>query len=212
MPWFGALGSLSWNATIWLSEWALLRKEPWWWDVRRELRREFRDLDPHQLVQRLRGKHHIGSLAFGETPCLSVLKILATAQLPSGSRVVDLGSGRGLPCLTAAARGFPALGLEYFAVYTERCGRVAERLSLPATFVSGNLLSRPLPPAQLYLISATAFPEDFRTQLHRHLQQAPTDSWIVAQDWVLDPPFVVTRMQQLPVSWGVARFVYHQRS
>lgn len=211
MPWFGPLGSLSWNASIWLTEWARLRKEPWWWDLRRALKQEFADLDPHQLVQRLRGKQHIGSLAFGETPCLSVLKILETAQLEAGARLVDLGSGRGLPCLTASARGFPSLGLEYFAVYTERSTRIAKSLELPATFLSGNLLSRPLPPAQLYLISATAFPESFRAQLQQHLHQAPSNCWIVTQDWILDPPFVVTRMQQLPVSWGVARFVYHQK-
>jgi len=200
---------MTWNLSMWLTELAVLGRQAWWWQLRKGLSEEFRDLNPNKMVLKMRGKQNVGSLAFGETPSLSVLKILQTVQLAPGSRVVDLGSGRGMPCLTAAAQGYPSLGLEYFAVYTERSTRVAQRYGWPAQFLSGNFLSRPLPPAQLYLVSATAFPEELRQDLARHLEDAPDGSWIVTQDWVLPPPFVLTRLQQLPVSWGIAKYCYH---
>ena len=212
MPRLGLIGALTWNFSIRLSELLSLGRERWWWQMHAALRREFRGLNPNKMVLNMRGPYHVDSLAYGETPALSFLKILDTLQLPAGSQIVDLGSGRGVPCLTAAAaRGYKALGLEYFAVYTERAQRVAERHGWPAQFVSGNFLRRPLPPAQLYFISATAFPEELRQQLLELLQQVPAGSWVVCQDWVLEAPFELDRMQQLPVSWGIAKICYHRR-
>jgi len=212
MPRFGLIGAVTWNLSLTLYELLSLGRQTWWWEMHRALRREFKDIDPNKMVLNMRGPQHIGSLAYGETPALSVLKMLDTVQLPAGSHVVDVGSGRGVPCLTAAARGFRATGLEYFAVYTERSQRVAEGLGWSAEFVSGSFLRGPLPKADFYLISASAFPEDVRQSLFEILCQVPADSWVVAQDWILDPPFQLERMQQLPVSWGIAKICYHRRS
>lgn len=208
---FGLIGSVTWNFSLALYELVCLGRERWWRDMHRGLRREFKGLDPNKMVLNMRGPQHVGSLAFGETPAMSVLKILDTVRLSEGSHMVDLGSGRGVPCLTAAARGFRATGLEYFAVYTERSQRVADHLGLAAEFISGSFLRGPLPEADLYLVSASAFPEDIRQQLFERLCQVPTGSWVVAQDWILDPPFQLERMQQLPVSWGIAKICYHRR-
>lgn len=212
MPRLGLIGALTWNLSIRLSELFKLGRQRWWWQMHSALKKEFCDLNPNRMVLNMRGPYHVESLAYGETPALSVLKILDTLQLPPGSLLVDLGSGRGVPCLTAAARGYRSLGLEYFAVYTERSERVARQLGWPAEFISGNFLRRPLPAADAYLVSATAFPEDLRQQLLALLQETPVSSWVVAQDWVLGPPFVLDRMQQLPVSWGIAKICYHRRS
>jgi len=210
MSWFGPFGSMTWAASIWLNEFFQWRKCSWWWDLRRELKQEFRDLDPYRLVMKLRGPYHMGSLAFGETPPSSVAKILNTINLPKGSRVVDFGAGRGMPCLTAAALGYRSLGLEYFQVYTERSQRVAQRLNLEATFESGNFLDRPLPEADLYLVSTTAFPEETRQQLLTKLLEVSPNAWVVTQDWILGPPFVNERLQELPVSWGTAKFCFQR--
>jgi hypothetical protein len=210
MPWFGPVAKLTWNWSLALSEWWHLRHHPWWHQLRQGLKSEFADLDPHRLVLNLRGKQHIGSLAYGETSPLSVLQILHSLQLPPATPIVDLGSGRGVPCLVAAALGHPCIGLEYFAVYTERAQRIADRWGWPARFRSGNLLHVEIPEAPLYLVSATAFPEEFREQLLEKLLHLPACQ-IVAQDWILPAPFVFERMQELPVSWGTAKFCYMRK-
>ena len=204
-----AIGALTWNLTIYLSELYQLRKHAWWRQLKRGLKEEFRDLDPNKMVLNMRGPYHIGSLAYGETPSLTVLKVLDTLQLPKGSTIVDLGSGRGVPCLTAAALGYKAIGLEYFAVYTERAQRIAERMGVDATFRSGNFLDKPLPEADLYWVSATAFPEDTRAHLKALLDEKAT--LVVAQDWILGPPWEHERMQKLPVGWGVSQICYQRK-
>lgn len=205
-----AIGALTWNLSLYLSEFFQLRKEAWWRQLKRELKREFRGLDPNKMVYNMRGPYHVGSLAFGETPVLSVLKILKTLNLPKGSTLCDLGAGRGLPCLVAAALGYKTIGLEYFAVYTERAQRVADKMGLEAAFVAGNFLHKPLPAADAYLVSATAFPEETRAQLKLKLDEEARI--VVAQDWILGPPWEHERMQKLPVSWGTAQFCYQRKT
>lgn len=204
-----AIGALTWNLSVYLSELIKLRNQPWWHQLKKGLKQEFRDLDPNKMVYNMRGPYHVGSLAFGETPVLSVLKILETLQLPKGATIVDIGSGRGVPCLTAAALGYKAIGLEYFAVYTERSERIARSMGLDATFRAGNFLHADLPPADAYLVSATAFPEDIRAALKEKLDQQARR--IVAQDWILGAPWEHERMQKLPVSWGTAQFCYQRK-
>jgi hypothetical protein len=204
-----AIGALTWNFSLYLSELVRLRKQAWWWQLKRGLKREFRDLDPNKMVYNMRGAFHVDSLAFGETSPLSVLKILKTLDLPQGATLCDIGSGRGVPCLVAAALGYKTIGLEYFAVYTERAQRIAEQMKVDATFVSGNFLNKPLPKADAYLVSATAFPEEVRAQLKQKLDEQA--QIVVAQDWILGPPWEHERMQKLPVSWGTAQFCYQRR-
>ncbi|MBX3166789.1 MAG: class I SAM-dependent methyltransferase [Candidatus Eremiobacteraeota bacterium] len=205
-----AIGALTWNLSLYLSEYFQLRKQEWWRQLKRGLKREFRDLDPNKMVYNMRGPYHVGSLAFGETPVLSVLKILQTLDLPKGSTICDLGAGRGLPCLVAAAQGYRAIGLEYFAVYTERAQRIAESMGVDAAFIAGNFLNQPLPAADAYLVSATAFPEETRAQLKLKLDEQAR--MVVAQDWILGPPWEHERMQKLPVSWGTAQFCYQRKT
>lgn len=208
-PWLGPVGGATWNLSLSCLEWLTLGRHSWWRNMRQGLRREFADLVPNQMVVRLRGKDP-GALAYGESPPLTVLRVLERLQLPDGSRFVDLGAGRGVPCFTAANNGFTCVGLEFFHPYTERCQRIARRYSWPVEFLSGNFLSHPLPAAELYWVSSSAFPEELREKLQLHLLRAPAGSWVVTQDWVLDPPFRLELSQQLPVSWGVAQFCYHQ--
>lgn len=208
-PWLGPVGEVTWNLSLACLEWLRLGRCAWWRAMRRGLRREFADLSPNRMVVRLRGKDP-AELAYGESPALTVLRVLNRLQLSAGSRFVDLGSGRGVPCFVAANHGYSCIGLEFFQLYTERCRRIAQEQQWPVEFLSGSFLRRPLPAAELYWISSSAFPEELRAQLQQHLLQAPIGSWIVTQDWVLPPPFTLELSQQLPVSWGIAQFCYHR--
>lgn len=210
-PWLGPIGEATWLLTLRLMElWALGRRR-WWWQMRSGLRREFRDLNPHRLVVNLRG-HDPQELAYGESPPLTVLRVLQRVDLARGSRFVDLGSGRGIPCFVAHAVGLQVTGLEFLKPYVERCQRIARRYGWKIDFRAGSFVREPLPEAELYWVSSSAFPEGLRADLQAVLRGAPPGSWVVTQDWVLQgPEFVLELVQQLPVSWGVARFCYHRR-
>lgn len=210
-PWLGPIGQATWLFTLRLLETLTLGRHAWWRHMRAGLNREFRDLSPHRMVVNLRGDDP-QELAYGESPPLTVLRVLDRLALPPGCRFVDLGSGRGIPCFVAHARGMQAKGLEFFKPYVERCQRIASHYGWEIEFVQGSFLRLPLPEAELYWISSSAFPETLRGELQSVLQQAPPGSWIVTQDWVLEgPEFSLELAQQLPVSWGVARFCYHRR-
>ena len=190
-------------------EWFKLRNYSWWRPLRAALKREFAHLDAVGLVLR-ESPRGPNSLTYGETPCLSVLHVLRTTGLGPGCRFVDLGSGQGVPCLTAAALGYPATGLEFFAEYIPGCQKIADELGLPARFQQADIMEADWPEADLFWLTSSAFTQSFRQRLAARLEQLPPGTLVVTQDWILDPPFSLERIQVLPVSWGMARFCYQR--
>jgi len=203
------MGAVTWNLSLHLYELARLGGHGWWWRLNYSHWRAFRGLHPMRIAKEL-VKQGTRSFAHGETYAVTVAKIIQTAALKSTERFVDLGSGRGLPALTAASLGFSSTGIEYIGSYVKRCNRVAQELALPARFVQGDLLSTDWPAGELYLISSTAFPIPFREALQEKLEQLPLGTKVVTQDWVLPPPFRLETLQVLPVTWGTAKTCYHR--
>lgn len=205
-PWRG----FTWNTALYLYEVVVMGRHRWWWRMNRLLRREYGRQDPDRWVRRLRGRSP-GSLAYGETPAVCVRRVLQLLDLPAGARFVDLGSGRGVPCLTAAALGYPAAGLEYFAEHVERANRVAAALAVPATFTQGDLAEYPWPDGEVYFLAATAFPEGFRRRLEERLLALPEGTHVITHDWLLGEGFERQSSVVLPVSWGTAHYCLHRR-
>jgi SAM-dependent methyltransferase len=175
----------------------------WFWKVHFRLWREYRH---HSL------KRPEGSFTYGETPTSSIVEVLKSLSLAPGQRLVDLGSGRGLPCLVAASLGYEAFGLEYFGEHVERSQRVADVLGLAAHFQVGDFLTDPWPVAEAYFTCSTAFDKDVRAALEVRLGQLPDSTWLVTQDWNLAGPFQLVRSQRLPVTWGTANFRYFRKT
>jgi SAM-dependent methyltransferase len=179
----------------------------WFWKLHLGLWREYQR---HSLL------HQEGSLTYGETATSTVVEVLSNLGLQPGQRILDLGSGRGLPVLVAASLGFESFGLEFFPEHVARSQRVADRLRLNAHFRAGDFLSLPWPEVDAYFTCSTAFQPDLRVNLRARLSDAPAGTWIVTQDWDLtgpDPehsPFELVRSQKLPVTWGTAVFRYYR--
>ncbi|HXE73583.1 MAG TPA: methyltransferase domain-containing protein [Candidatus Nitrosotenuis sp.] len=212
-PWFGPLGELAWHSSLALYEMAVLGRHPWWWRLHRSLARHFRGLDPEGLARAAQGPAP-ESLAYGETPAVSLGRILTVSGLGPGARLVDLGSGRGLAVCTACCLGWQAVGLEYFEEYVRRARRVAADLGVEAEFVAGDFLSAPLPQGDLFYAASTAFGQATRARLGRRLaEELPPGTLLATLDWVLEPPaFEGLARFYIPVTWGVACVGLYRRA
>ncbi|MEW6282076.1 MAG: methyltransferase [Candidatus Eremiobacterota bacterium] len=153
------------------------------------------------------------SLAYGETPAVSVRRLLQVAGLEPGQRLVDLGSGRGLAACAAACLGFRAAGLEYFSRYVEGARQVAADLGLEVPFECGDFLTAPWPAGDLYYLASTAFGDRTRAALLPRLLELPAGTRVATLDWVLEEPeFVGLAAVHVPVTWGVARACVYELS
>lgn len=200
-----------WARALALEEASLLQGYPWWGPLHREMRRSFGDLDPCAVTGLPEGQDP-GALTYGETPAGTTYQLLRFLNLAPGSRIVDLGSGRGLVVLVAGLLGYQASGIELIEVYVERARQAGASLDLAVTFTQGNFLETAIPAAELYFVCSTAFPEDLRETLETRLAEAmPPASRVVTLDWHLaDPRFAVEEAVRLPVSWGPSTFLVHR--
>jgi hypothetical protein len=133
--------------------------------------------------------------------------------LPPGSKLVDVGCGRGNLVLGAALMGYPSLGLEYIPEFVERSRRVADQLGLvDARFQACDFFETGLPDGDLYFLAATAYGERTRERLLDLLEEIPVSARIITLDWVLETQvFALERQAYLPVGWGVALASFYVR-
>lgn len=195
-------GGLPWAYSLTLYELAHFGLRSWWWKLHWAIHREFGDLDISALV-RQKGGNHPGPLSYGETPTITLKRILEMAEIPPARKIVDLGMGRGLAVFAAALLGHQSAGLELVPEYVVRARRVADRLSLSVSLLEGNMLTAEWPKGDLYLLNSTAFPTTFRRVLSGRLGQLDPGTQVVTFDWSLqDTIFQTVSQARLPVTWG----------
>lgn len=195
-----------WKRSLWLYQSYCLWTTPWYLPLIKALAR---GPHPSELLSHQRVKS--GADIFGETPPLTVVRLLQTIEAVHGqvpAPVVDLGCGRGVACLTAASLGYSALGIEQEAAWVRAAEAVASQLSLPASFVAADLREAPWPGGGTFLAVATAFPQSLRKSILERLRSLPAEeTLLVTVDWEI----TCRRFEQLwtgrlPVDWGVAQF------
>jgi len=112
----------------------------WWAELRHtpyKARRTF------EVVRALKTTgQRFRELIYGETPLLTAVSAFKRAGVGPGSRLVDLGAGRGRVLIAARWLGAEALGVELLA---DHVARVAEPLrSVGATLTVGDMTQVPL--------------------------------------------------------------------
>lgn len=159
----------------------------WWYSLRWALFAAWFGSSPNLAVLRHLKKHspHIleqygglpddcGDLTYGETLPGTAFYLIKDAELPPGSTVVDLGCGRGVfPLTAAAAFGFSAVGCDIVDEYIQR-GEKASRLmglSGKAVFKGLDFAKDKLPKGDLYFLSATCLDDDSWKKLLKNLHK-----------------------------------------
>ena len=199
---FARLRAILWRRSLRLYQGWKLADQPWYSPLARALRQTGGGLDLFS-ADRVRQQADV----FGETPVLTTVRLLqlAEAHLGKPSQFVDLGCGRGVTCLTSASMGISALGFEREPAWVQAAQRVSRQLNLPARFVAGDFLHADWPAGALYLVVATAYPEDMREEIAERLVELHAS--VITADWSLpQPSFRKVWQGRLPVEWGVADF------
>lgn len=80
--------------------------------------------------------------------CAFVAELLVQRSVTSGATILDAGCGTGRYTLELARSGYVVTGLDVSPQLIEEAQRRASHMSLPVSFVVGNILS--LPAAPLY--------------------------------------------------------------
>ena len=154
--------------------------------------RAYRDWDPDAALEALSEDENLGTLAYGETPASSVRRALAMCRehFPDAFSLCDLGAGRGVLSMTAAALDWDVLAVEYM----------------------GEFLKLPLPPADIIHTAATTYPEEFRTRMaDKFASEGTSEQGFLLQDWLLDEDrFELVVGVRLPVTWGSSYFALHR--
>jgi hypothetical protein len=213
-PWLGVLGEIAWGTSLGLYETVLLGDRSWWWRLHFHLWRAYRDWDPDAVLETLEEEEDLGTLAYGETPASTIRRALVVCRqyFPDAFSLCDLGAGRGVLSMAAAALGWDVLAVEYLQEFLNRSRPVSEKMGLSVDWVRGDFLKLPLPPADIIHTAATTYPEEFRQQLgDKFATEGTAEQGFLLQDWILDEErFEVLVGFRLPVTWGSSYFALHR--
>lgn len=214
-PRFGLIGELAWGTALSLYECCLLGHTAWWWQMHFGLWKAYHGWNPDKVLADLSPQEYRDTLAYGETPASTVLRMLKMARqhFPEADSLLDLGAGRGVLAMTAASNGFEVMAMEYLQEFVERSEPLTTRLGLSVSWVKGDFLALPLPPCDLLHVAATAYPESTRQTLQeKFAAECGSDQGIITQDWMLDEDrFEALLGARLPVTWGSSYFTLHRR-
>lgn len=213
-PWLGLFGEVAWGTSLAIYEAMLLGDRAWWWQLHFYLWRAYRDWDPDAVLAALEEGRDLGTLAYGETPASTIRRALDMCKLymPDAFSLCDLGAGRGVLSMAAAALGWDVIALEYLGEFQRRSEPVSRRLGLSVDWVQGNFLELPLPEADIIHTAATAYPIPFRRQLEeKFIAEGLPSQGFLLQDWIIEHPrFEVVAGMRLPVTWGSSYFALHR--
>lgn len=203
---FSRLRAILWRRSLHLYEWWTLHQESWPSPLRQELDRVFADIDlddPRRC--------HAPSCAFGETPIVTTVKLLELVRAEIGRDLpvfLDLGCGRGMPCLVAAHLGYRGVGYELDERMVRRSNEAAQNLGVDAAFYDGDFLLHKWPSPALIYVTATAYPESVREALLECFKEC-RESYFLVVDWELPGPFRALWSGVFPVGWGTASFALY---
>ncbi len=201
---FQRVKAVLWQRSLALYERWHLGSTDWYPKLKREHRRSFAGIDPH-AVERLESPDDI----FGETPMLTVyhmLRWIDAAVSPLPEPFVDLGSGRGLPSLTAASLGYSAVGYEREASWVERAQTVADRLALKARFEAVDLTTARWPESGTFYATTTSWTPEQKSALFERLAEEGGPRVAILLDAPpLDRGFRHLWSRTVPVDWGRAQ-------
>ena len=188
---------------------ALVRPYVGLWLAER-LRSPYRARRSFEVVLALRSTgQRMRELIYGETPLMSALWVFRRAGVGPGSRVVDLGAGRGRVLLAARWLGAEARGVELLA---EHVTRMAHWLA-PAgiTLVQGDAAQADLSDATHVFTNWLALTPETKARFVARLRTcAPGTRVLTVMHPIEAEDFVRLSSHRVLFTWGLERVWIHE--
>lgn len=149
-------------------------------------------------------------LTYGETPVVSAVRALKAAGVTKGSRVLDLGCGRGRVLLGARYLGAEAVGVELLEAHVDVTRALLAEVG--AEVVLGDAEDPPLDGVTHVYLAWTCFSLETRARVERRLRQAPSGLRVVALNHRFsDDGFRQVTSLSMMCSWGRVPVFVHER-
>lgn len=187
-----------------------------WWKLNLLLFLLYLIDSPYRIILRSLKKLEIPetNLIYGETPLLTIRTILSRVSARPDDLFIDLGCGRGLPCLYAQALlGIPSKGIDVIPEFIARAGEIKRILKLEGLeFECADFLDSNLAGGTIFYIAGTTFDEATIRKIADKLEILPGNIRVITLSGSLPSKcFNISHTEECAFSWGNASVFFHEK-
>jgi len=211
------LGNFFYNAGLLTKEAFSLGSRPRWWKMRLTAFFVYLKDPPHRVI--LREKAALAAadddLIYGETPPLTMKKLLEMVQAAPEDVFYDLGCGRGLTVLTAAGvHNMTAVGIDLIPAFIERARKIQKLMGVSgADFILSSFLDVDITRATIVYAASTTFSEETMQALAEKLKGLKAGARVITLSAPLKSPhFTLSSSGIFNFTWGKTHAYFHVRT
>ena len=158
---------------------------------------------PYMIIKR--NKNAGGNFIYGETPILTMHKILEDAGVSSEDLLVDLGCGRGITLFGAyISKNMHCIGVDLIEPFITKGNKIVQKLKTDKIkFVNCDILTYDLSKGNVFFIAGTTFEDEVISKIALKLSALKTGSKIISLSQKINADgFRVIYKKKYQFSWG----------
>ncbi|MBL8149675.1 MAG: hypothetical protein JNN15_07085 [Blastocatellia bacterium] len=191
----------------------------WWWRLRLAFLFFYLSESPYAVIKRegFRAPVTMDNLVYGETPCLTLKKILEKAKISSSDHFVDLGCGRGLSVMFVRMFfNIPSTGIELLPTFVEKAKKIARRLSVDKVdFIRENLAwitEAETRQGTVFYLAGTAFNDELWAKVVLRLELLPKGVKVITlSEEIASEKFRIDSVEEFYFSWGKTEVYFQEK-
>lgn len=216
---FIAITNPIYNFGLYIVETFVYGKYGWWWRLNMLYFLSYLAESPFAVIKREgpRAPVHLQNLIYGETPCLTLQKILQEIPITEKDHFIDLGCGRGFNvCFVNAYFGIPATGIDVIPTFISRARKIAKQMNLTnIRFIKENiswLTMEEMGQGTIFYMASTTFEDDQLTKIALRLEMLPIGTRLITlSDELPSEMFRITQVKEYLFSWGKTEVYFHEK-